>query len=606
MTYSKLFNIKLTNNNTYKIKINKLFKFRFITPENLNGIKLETFSKENINLDTINNNEATHLNWYIYNSNIDFSPLNKYKYLVLQLYSDKEYSIEVLEKNDTFIITNENKWYYCNNMGPTCGLEFYNLIINKKKPVQEINECLKYKISGNAKIIKNKYIKSGTEESNVVVTGFKNNVINYISDFVLDKLIKNNNKSININKKISTLNNFPYLDQLTSNTNIENEDLNSVNNKIEMIKFQLKNYFIENNNELTKISCNINNQKEKNDDNTEKIGILDLRLTDQDLNFKNCSLKLDELNLNLENTRDKLNTSDSLINKNINNLENKINENNTEFIANNTEITNKLNTHINKYLDDVNTINKNNELIKETTIKNSNDIINLNSINNDNNEKLDKLDFKIDDINSSFNYHLLDFNKRFSKLILDLNNIKGSVDSKVEETILKITSDHIKITEQVNDYIQKQSNDIKLISDNNNSIKEETNKMKEETNKMKEQLLKNNAYLEKILDEELSKVLIKYENKCKNKLDNLIETYDFKNIWNNKNNTIYDIDCHSTNVTIQFMKINNTYKSQRFYLLKDVYKGKIVPYYCWYVKEYKNDLSTAKLIPLIPLTSIYF
>jgi len=600
MTYSKLFNIKLTNTEiVYKIKINKLFKFRFITPDNVNGIKLKTFSNENVNVFTINNEDTSHLNWYIYDNNIDFSPLYNYKYIVLQLYTEEQTDCDEIENNDTFCITNQNEWYFCKDMGPTCGIEFYNVIIEKYKPMQEVDRCLKYKIYGDATIIKNNYIKAGTEDSSIIVTSFKSHVINYISEFVINKLKKNNN---NIkNNEIPLILSMP-INKETPNT--ENSDLNPINNKIEMIKFQLKNYFIENNNELTKINCSIDNQEEKNDNNKKKIGILDLRIDEHDINFEDIDIKLNNLNLDLDYTKDKIGGSDSIIDERFNNMKTIIDRTYLDISSNTTQITHTLTDHINKSLINSNTINKNNELVKEKTIKNQDDIIKINlDVNNEkitNNKKIKNINLQFDNLNSNFNYNLVDVDKKFSKLIYDLNNIKEFVDNKIEETILKFTSDNKTISETIlkftsdnrttsetmNTHIQKNLEDIKLINDNNDLFKDE--------------VLKNSNNLQEILDEKMSNLL----NKCEDRLENIMEKYNFKNIWDNKN--IYTIDCHTTNLTLQFMTIDKIYKSEHFYLFKDKYKKKTMPYYCWYIKEFQNGSSTAKLIPLVPLNSIYF
>ena len=256
MPYSKLYNIKSTKL-SFQININNSLKFRFITPDNLQGIKFKNNLNNYIKTQNLYNTK-TQDNWYKYDSNIDFSILNNYKYLVLQIYAFNKDDLIGIEQNNRFYITNENKWYTCIEGDNTCGLKLYNQIIYQNKPIQEIDECLKYTINGSANIIKTKYLKSGDKDSNILINGFDDNVINYISEFKLDR-IKVNNK---INKNPVSVNKYIDLDKLIPTAELtSDEDFNSVNNKLEMIKLQLKNYFIENNSEIDKLDISVNQQK---------------------------------------------------------------------------------------------------------------------------------------------------------------------------------------------------------------------------------------------------------------------------------------------------------------------------------------------------------
>ena len=68
MTYSQLINVKSKKLEiNYNFSINKYLKFRFITPENLNGIKLNTR-----HVPTVNNSEINNEFWYRYTKDLEF------------------------------------------------------------------------------------------------------------------------------------------------------------------------------------------------------------------------------------------------------------------------------------------------------------------------------------------------------------------------------------------------------------------------------------------------------------------------------------------------------------------------------------------------------
>jgi hypothetical protein len=340
MPYCKLYNIKSTKL-SFQININRVLCFRFITPDKLQGIKF----KNNLNnyIETKNLYNTPTINyWYKYSIDIDFSILNDYKYLVLQIYAIDEDDLIGIEQNNTFSITNENKWYICNDNDDTCGLNLYNQIITQYKPIQEIEECLKYTIYGSAKLIETKYLKSGYEDSNISITGFEDNVINYISEFKLDK-IKVNNK---INKNPLSVNKYIDLDKLIPTAeSTNNEDFNSVNNKLEMIKLQLKNYFIENNSEIDKLEILVNQQESNTNINKTNIDTINYKLKDYNIIFEQSNTRLENITTELEkkitiedNTSDisNINSKLDIFQINLNN------QNNQPYISDVSDINSKL------------------------------------------------------------------------------------------------------------------------------------------------------------------------------------------------------------------------------------------------------------------------
>ena len=128
---------------------------------------------------------------YRFTDIFNFTPLNNYNNLVLQLYSVEKYDTIILKDNESFRITNENDWYDCTNMKTDFNLQMFNLVISKTKPFQHLNSNLKYKIIGDATIQKNKYLKVGKEISTIIVSGFKENVVNYIAEFQINSITVN-------------------------------------------------------------------------------------------------------------------------------------------------------------------------------------------------------------------------------------------------------------------------------------------------------------------------------------------------------------------------------------------------------------------------------
>ena len=154
MTHSQLINIKSKKIEiNYHFSINKNLKFRFITPQNLNGVKLNT---QHVTIENNSSNDDQF--WYRYTEDLNFCNLNKYRYLVLQLYAEKVFFTDYnLIENKTYSITNKNEWFKCSDY-ESCNINFFNQMIIIDKPLQEVNEYLRYKITGNAKLIKNKYL----------------------------------------------------------------------------------------------------------------------------------------------------------------------------------------------------------------------------------------------------------------------------------------------------------------------------------------------------------------------------------------------------------------------------------------------------------------
>lgn len=273
MTYSQIINIKnKLINIDYKFKIDPKIKFRFLTPDNLNGV----IFKNQVKIETINNSESLDNNWYVFNEDIDFSILNKYRHIILQLYSETfiNKQIEIFDDNDSnFYEIYRNNWFNCKDRGPTCGIQITNFLVEENKPIQEIDNLFKYKITGDATIIKNKYLKAGHFDSTIQLIGVKSNIVNFINVFELQPIDKENSKKTpkSINKVVDLIDNkvFPYFVS-------ENNEINSINARIEMIKFQIKNYFIENNQEIDLMNKKILDEKDTNIQQKILIDNLDL------------------------------------------------------------------------------------------------------------------------------------------------------------------------------------------------------------------------------------------------------------------------------------------------------------------------------------------
>jgi len=491
MPYSKLYNIKSTKL-SLQININRILNFRFITPDNLQGIKFKNTFNTYIETQNLYNTYTT-TNWYKYDNDIDFSILNNYKYLVLQIYAFDKDDLVGIEQNNTFTITNENDWYPCSDNDDTCGLNLYNQIIDQNKPIQEIDESLKYRINGSAKIIKTKYLKSGEEDSNILINGFEDNVINYISEFKLNKI----KVTTKINKNPTSITNYVDLDKLAPKAELTyDEDYNSVNNKLEMIKLQLKNYFIENNSQIDKLDILVNNQESNVEINKLNIESINHTLKDYNITFEQYNTQLQNINTKLE----KLDLSGSYINNNV------------------TEV----------------------------------------KINN------------IENIDTTYKTDLSDIHLKlvgFQKIIDGLTNLPNITEINLMLENFQKTIDGLTNQQSINNL--KLENFQKTI-DNLNTPSD-------------------------IFDINLK--LEKFQNTINNLTD---KQYIYAN------DTPYMISYHNTNWTINFITENNTYKIEKFYIVKDEFKSVSIPYYCWLIKDLNNGYSTARLFPLIPINNIYF
>ena len=386
MTYSKVINIetKLLNIN-YDFNFNKPFKFRFITKENLKGIELNESR-----LNEINNTNTGKNNWYLYNNLIDFTPLNKYKYLILQLYSNEIVNEDIKltnNPNDTFFITNKNNWYDCKKFGADCGIIVKDLFIDSYKAVQELDDQLIYCIDGNATLIKFKYLKTGKIDSTITVSGVKPNIVNYIGKFILyakDKKVNNTKNPISINKYSQFIDNIIF-----SKSSTDNKEINSINARIEMIKFQLKNYFIENDKELDIIESKmeLNNSKF----NTQLIS-LDSKASDIDSKVLSLQNKINNSNL------DELIDNEKYIKEKVTKLENSINEiidenNNIQLKVNNSTTANmKFQKDFTDKLESINTkIGSINIKVDTSDKKDSEKFIKISKTINDIKLRLEKL-----------------------------------------------------------------------------------------------------------------------------------------------------------------------------------------------------------------------
>lgn len=405
MTYSKIINIESRLSNLcYKFKIDKRFKFRFLTIDNDKGIEFNSATKVN----NINNTDTLTNNWYIFDNDIDLSPLNNFRYLILQLYSETiiNDSDIILHESNQYYIT-KNNWYNCSTYGPTCGIEIFNYLIDENKPMQELDSLFRYTIDGDASIVKKKYLKAGSEKSEIIVRGNKPYVVNYISIFYLNKIEgsqpKNKSQPRSINKILDLVDNKLYPNFVS-----DNPEINSINARIEMIKFQLKNYFIENNQELDIINKNINIDK----DNIKLQGVKINDLEDKvDENEKDINNKFDS---NISNIKGELKLVSSLLNSQIS----AINEN----FVNVNESLQDLHTTSDNNFDSIKVVEDNVKAVKNEVDKVSLEAItNLNSIN--------KINCDIEDLNKK--------NNELENEDIKLRNLNSQLLSKIDSIITK-------------------------------------------------------------------------------------------------------------------------------------------------------------------------
>ena len=401
MTYSLIYNIKATNLENYNFTFKKNVKIRFLTFNNQLGIDLGIENEEYIN------NTSTNENLWYHSSKInDFSALNSLSYLILQIFSDQEISDNILIKNNSFQITNKNNSYNCFNLGPTCGIKIYNFQIHSHKPLQQINKKLKYTIIGDAKLVDLNYIKSGTkDDSKIKVTTFYPYEINYINNFLL--------KKINQSKKIKKEN--IYSEIKIPNLNIsKNSEINNLNYIIEHLKFQLKNYFVENNKNLHEIDS-------KFLDIYQNINFI----SDNNLSIKNLENQIKNINSKLELKQENFDDKKYLTNK-IESFENVINSK----IDENKEIFNK---NIKNVYNQIKNFN-NNEI---SDIKKNIDILNQKTNKLENNNFIDEKSLLIDSLSNKLNFYIQQY-ENMNKKINDIkkNNIESNNDNDIQIKIL--------------------------------------------------------------------------------------------------------------------------------------------------------------------------
>ena len=632
MTYSQLINVKSKKLEiNYNFSINKHLKFRFITPENLNGIKLNTR-----HVPTVNNSEINNEFWYRYTKDLEFINLNKYRYLVLQLYSDEDYRDYILEENDTFNITNKNDWFDCENTGSSCGINLFNQQIIINKPLQEVNEYLKYRITGDAKLIKNKYIKIAKEPSMIEINGFEPYSINYISHFELKQV------DDKIEKPIKSINKYTNMNK----TDEEFNGINTIDDKIEMIKFQLKNYFLENNKDLNKLDSMII----KNEDNTNKVAnnVYEIKCTlekyidefeDIDKSLQEMYILFTEVSVKFEPHEEKINSlfiitedlikANNKFDNNISNIEKELLKISQVHKDMNNRIF-QVREHIDKSINDSDIKNKYNldqEIIKiEKEISCLRDSLNkkienikstfsdiTNNLKDEFNKKIGDANYKIDD-------NKVQIDKLDKKLVEEIETSTQLVDniySKVDDNKLEFDA-HI---DNFNNHISNYTKDINKNNENNDRIVENIsivskrlNNLNEHTNTSKNKL---NEIIEiinelSIMSNSFTEKLEEYELRIENN-ENNISTMDKKikeiienkssYVWSNKRDKEYIIDEHQTYLSLNYDPTDTNYQTEHLYIFKN--KGGInIPYYCWKIKHISNNISNVRFIALIPINNI--
>jgi len=321
MTYSKIINIetKLYNVN-HNFQFNKPFKFRFLSKDNLDGIELNEPK-----LEQINNTDTGKNNWYQYHSNIDFTPLSKYKHLILQLYFEQIVNEDIKfsnSPNSSYFITNKNNWYDCSIYGSDCGIIVKNSLIDSFKPVQEVDSDLIYIIEGSAELFKFKYLKTGSSDSIITVSGRESNIVNHIAKFTLNA----KNKKVTNEKGPKSVNPYSeFIDnKLFTTPSSGNIEIDSINRRIEMMKFQLKNYFIENDKQLDTLEENSSkfNNKVKSD------------IFQVNSEIKSLNSKVDS---NIESVNSKFNSEIESLKLKVNSLIDKVGDSNLEELKDNRD-----------------------------------------------------------------------------------------------------------------------------------------------------------------------------------------------------------------------------------------------------------------------------
>lgn len=428
MTYSQIINIKSKLINIdYKFKIDSRIKFRFLTPENQKGI----IFKEEVKVDIVNDSNVLDNNWYIFREGMDFSILNQYRFLVLQLYSDSFENKQITIFDDTNVNYYEiykNNWYNCKDKGPTCGIQLTNFLIDESKPIQEINNLFKYKIEGDASIVKNKYLKAGQTISDVQIIGSKSNIVNFINIFELKSIGKDTTKKSpkSINNVLDLIDNkvFPYFVS-------ENNEINSINARLEMIKFQIKNYFIENNQELDLINKKIGEEKDLNIKQKELLN--KLKLTQDKNNSENIK-KFSEVEDVILNVNSEISNSNTRISDLKENTECKLSETNKKIDDNDKELDSKImrNSYIVSRIDQkLSEVSKN----SEDNIKSINVILNtINDIDKKTKE-LENEDVKFNVLNHKIVSEITDLGLKLNNETYELKIQQTEIKNRLEETV---------------------------------------------------------------------------------------------------------------------------------------------------------------------------
>lgn len=647
MLYSKLLNIQKNRlNENFNIYINKTFKFRILTQDNKKGIKFNIPNEKIINDAEYNGNY-----WYTFSESIDFSCLKKYQYIVIQLLSEKNYNEFDINTDKTYTINHKNEWYKVTPKDPNCDLELYSQDIEQFKPIQQINENLIYKITGDAELIKNKYIKAGKEESVINIIGLYPFMINYRHSFTLDTIKDKSKKKILKDDKCH--NKFTEISRF-----IDSEETD-VNYRIELLKYQLKNYFVENNLQIEEIETKLLDTQDKNEEYLKIVDKVEFKVSEYDIlineirsrynifedNLKKISkdvsnqsetieylviltndfmsIKSDVKKLkediiitfnnfninksNIEKNKSNIDKNKSsieeilkeikVIEKNLEKLEIKLSENVNDIYdkfktMENQIIENK--ESIYKRIDnEVDTLNKYNLEFSKIYSSDKNNQRTINKELNDKNNKLkEHTDSEIKQINEKAIEIDNANNKKFIELDTKINNNTDSTNSRIDDLTLTINKNNSILSENDNKIITKiGQQDVKI-----DVIKSKINEMILSINKT------NKSNDEKNVEQDEKLVDIDYKLK---KLEQKIHSHE-------TNTTIYSnlieyfVPHHRDNLTINFMTADNYYLENHLYLICDEYYKEKRPYYCWKVKKVNGISSTAKLISIINSRDVHY
>ena len=591
MTYSKLLNIESNkSNNFYKFTFNKTFSFRFLTPDFTNGIELNSKRLNKINDSDVKNN-----NWYKFTKDIQFNNLNKFDNLVLQIISEEDFGNNDISINESFRIVNKNEWYKCQPNDPNCGLILKNFILNQKKPLQEIDSSLKYKINGDAELIKNKHIKAGKYDSYITIIGFEPNVINFISNFKLDCIKQNKNNNVKTFNK--------YTESI--NSKIIADDSNDINNKIEMIKFQIKNYFVENNKELDIIHERIDDNENSSSKNLIKIENILYQLSEYDIEFDNITNNIQKVNDNIKDISESFNPfeeqlaslfiltddllkSKSILDNNLSELSEKVESLNKEQIDNQKKDKQFL---LDKFNNDIKNISSNlSNKISSIEIDFENKVTEINKKIEKLSQKSNNIEKLINKIKSELDNKIIilkkelesDYNKKINSTKKDLDNYKITLEEnskKINDNNLKLVDSLISISNKLDNYTNNFTLKINELITYTNKISK-TNKenfisLSDKINQNTEKIDINEETIDDIKDE-----LQILNSNLDNQKEKLEDSLLGKTVWSNKNKNMIKINLHQVYISLDFFTKDENFKTESFYLLTD-FKDLKLPYYCW-------------------------